>query len=149
MTIPRQDNTMINHKQIAAFSLFILLIGYFSPIVASEKPIAPMLYVERCSFKFEGNNCGQIAKNVIFFSSDEFLTFTDYWAVGRVGKYKQYISCLSPHDNRFTDGSLTLISLIVAGPDLNQAHEMAKQLLSDFSEELPEESGNISHCTEK
>ena len=55
MTIPRQVNTMINHKQIAAFSLFILLMGYFSPVVASEKPIAPMLYVERCSFKFEGN----------------------------------------------------------------------------------------------
>lgn len=138
----------MNNKQWPSIILFYLLLGNFQIIIANENSphIAPMVYVERCSFEFEGEKCGGIAKNVIFFSSDEFLSFTDDWAVGRKGDYKIYMSCLDPKNGRLINGSLSLITAVVAGPGLGQAHQIAKQLLSDFSSELPDNQNNISHC---
>jgi len=132
---------------------FVLLVmlspGITKLSIASDNKqsnMAPMVYVERCSFEFEGEKCGGIAKNVIFFSADEFLSFTEDWAVGRKGDYKMYMSCLDPKNGRLINGSLSLITIVVAGPSLGKSHEVAKQLLSDFSSELPENMNNISHC---
>ncbi|NNJ92097.1 MAG: hypothetical protein HKP55_10500 [Gammaproteobacteria bacterium] len=138
-----------SNKLIPSLILIGLLVTMVKITLASENKnhIAPMVYVERCSFDFEGKNCGEIAKNVIFLSSEEFLSFTDYWAVGRQGNYKMYLSCLDPKQGRYINGNRTLITVVVAGPGLGKAHEIARQLISEFSSELPENKNNLSHCT--
>jgi len=132
------------------FALFVMLSLGISKLSTGsdikQPDMAPMVYVERCSFEFEGEKCGSIAKNVIFFSADELLSFTEDWAVGRKGDYKVYISCLDPKNGRLINGSLTLITIVVAGPSLGKSHDTAKQLLSDFASELPENMNNITHC---
>lgn len=138
----------MNNKYLATIILICLLPGILKTAIAEDNKnhMAPLVYVERCGFHFEGKNCGAIAKNVIFSSSEEFLSFTDYWAVGRKGDYKMYMSCLDPEDDRFINGTRTLITVVVAGPSLGTAHEIAKQLIFEFSSELPVSTGNISHC---
>ena len=128
--------------------LSILLLSLLKITSAGENKDAdaPMVYVERCSFLFEGDNCGAIAKNVIYFSSEEFLSYTDDWAVGRKGQYKLYMSCLDPEEGAIINGTQSLITIVVAGPGLGKAHDIAKQLIAEFSSELPENSGNIAHC---
>ena len=140
---------MNSYKYVATFSLFFIFLVCHNTLKAYENDIAPKLYVEKCSFHFKGNNCGNIAKNVIYLSSDEFLSFTDNWAVGRNGNYKQYMSCLDPEDDNYIDGTLSLVTIVVSGPNLKEAYEIAKQLISEFSNELPETSGDISNCEEK
>jgi hypothetical protein len=140
-----------SNKTLRTLIVICVLLAMTKTTLASENKnhSAPMVYVERCSFDFEVKNCGAIAKNVIFFSSEEFLSFTDYWAVGRQGDYKMYLSCLDPKQERYINGNRTLITVVVAGPGLGKAHEIAKQLISEFSSELPESINNLSHCIEQ
>jgi len=138
----------MSNKHLPFIILICVLAAMTKTTFASEhnSHMAPMVYVERCSFHFDGKNCGAIAKNVIFFASEEFLSFTDYWAVGRKGNYKMYLSCLDPAEKRFINGSRSLVTVVVAGPALGKAHEIARQLISEFSSELPQSSNNLSHC---
>lgn len=127
--------------------------GYFFAFNARQTIVepgaAPMVYVGRCGFQFEGKNCGDLARNVIFDSSDEFLSFTRNWAVGRLGEYKIYLSCFAPGDERYIDGTFSSLTVVVSGPDLLSAHEVASQLMVDFSEQLPEQGGGVAHCIEQ
>jgi len=137
------------YKRLSIVLLVLLSPGITQLSMASDNKqpnMAPMVYVERCSFQYAGEKCGGIAKNVIFFSADELLSFTEDWAVGRKGDYKMYLSCLDPKNGRLIDGKLSLITIVVAGPGLGKSHEIAKQLLSDFASELPENMNNITHC---
>lgn len=128
------------------------LLGYFSSVFTSKsaKPTQtiPKVYVERCSFLFEGDNCGEHVKNAIFFASDEFLGFTEHWAVGRVDNYKAYMSCFGPGDDQYADGTYSTLTVVVAGSKLSEAHAISKTLMKDFSNELPEQSRAVAHCLE-
>ncbi|CAA6804216.1 MAG: Unknown protein [uncultured Thiotrichaceae bacterium] len=128
-------------------------IGHFLTLYTSESElnsyVVPKVYVERCSYQFNSENCGEQAKDVIFFSSDKFLGFTKNWAVGRIGDYKQYMSCFEPSDDAYTDGTHSTLTVVVAGPDLLEAHKLSKQLMIDFANELPEKKERVSHCIEK
>lgn len=146
----------MSYKQVAILILIVLAsasIGHFLTLhsnkIDDQNHTAPKVYVERCSFLFKGEHCGEQAKNVIFFSSDEFLGFTENWAVGRAGNYKMYMSCFGPGDDKYTDGTYSSLSVVVAGPNLLEAHEISKRLMVDFSNELSEQSESVAHCIEK
>lgn len=130
----------------------LLLLGLavlFSGPVTGQDDSAPKVYVARCNFEYSGKACGVLVRNVIFQKSDEFLTFTDYWAVGRAGSYKMYMSCFGPGDEPYRDGTFYSLTVVVAGPDLLKAHEISSQLKLEFSEQLSGQTGDISHCIEK
>jgi hypothetical protein len=129
--------------------VFFLLAGLVN-VNASEaqgyKNEAPMIYVARCGFLLEAENCGDFVKRVIFMSTDQYISFTDNWAVGREGNYKVYMSCLGPDDKQFIDGTLSLATIIVSGPDLAEGHDIATRLLTDFSDEVFAQTGNKIKC---
>ena len=146
----------ITYKQIAVMALIGLTCaatGYFVSSYtvksSSENSAAPMIYVARCGFHFAGENCGEKSRDVIFQSSDEFLSFTDNWAVGRRGSYKMYMSCFGPADEDFIDGTFSSLTVVVAGPNLTEAYEISSQLMADFSDQLSEQSASVSHCIEQ
>lgn len=130
-----------------------MAIGYFVSLYTSKNTVknntAPMMYVARCGFHFKGENCGEQARAVIFQASDEFLSYTNNWAVGRVDNYKMYMSCFGPDDEKFIDGTFSSLTIAVAGPKLAEAYDIAKQLLADFSTHIAEQGGSVSHCIEK
>ena len=76
---------------VALAGLSCAAMGHDDP-ADSAAGTAPLVYVERCAFKYEGAGCGLKSRNVVFLSSDEFLSATDNWAVGRAGNYKLYLS---------------------------------------------------------
>ena len=110
---------------------------------------APKVYVGRCGFRFNDKNCGDLTKSVIFDSSDELLSFTDNWAVGRAGSYKLYLSCFGPDDKEYIDGTLSSLTVVVAGPNLLEAHNLSSKLMTEFSDQLPNQSGSMTHCFEQ
>jgi len=138
---------------VVLIGLVCAAIGYVVALYTSDNVInnsaAPLMYVSRCGFHYRGENCGEQAKNVIFHSSDEFLSFTDNWAVGRKDSYKIYMSCFGPGDEDFIDGTFSALTVVVAGPDLTGAYNIANQLTADFSEMLSEQGDSASHCVEK
>ena len=107
---------------------------------------APVIYVQRCGFKFTDVNCGTFAKQAIFLNSDEFISFTDNWAVGREGDYKIYLSCIGPEDKQYIDGKLSLATVIVSGEDLGVAHEIAGRFLDEFLTEISGQNGQRINC---
>ena len=116
--------------------------------VKANQTIAPVIYVERCGFSFTGENCGDHVKPTIFLNSDEFISFTDNWAVGREGNYKVYLSCIGPDDKQYIDGKLSLATVVVSGQDLAEAHEIAGRFLEDFITEISGHGDQRIKCTE-
>lgn len=163
MSTPTDNNADVSlqtariaYKQLAVVVLIALasvVTGYFAALntseASSDDSAAPMVYVARCGFHYKGDSCGELSKSVIFQSSDEFLSFTDNWAVGREGSYKMYLSCFGPGDEPFIDGTFSSLTVVVAGPDLTEAYEISRQLMADFSVQLSEQSDSVSHCIEK
>jgi len=151
-----ENTARIGFKQTAIVLLIGLscaAMGYFFTLYTSESisdnSAVPMIYVARCGFHFKGENCGEKSKNIIFQESDEFLSFTDNWAVGRTARYKMYMSCFGPGDEDFIDGTFSSLTVVVAGPDLKAAYEIANRLMSEFSALLSEQGDSASHCFEK
>lgn len=146
----------MRYKQIGTL-LFIAFasaaVGYFLAVYITKSDVktdaAPKVYVERCSYVYNAENCGEQARNVIFFSSDELLGFTQNWAVGRSGNYKLYMSCFEPGHDAYTDGTHSTLMVVVAGPDLLAAHNVSKQLVVDFANELPEKKDRVAHCIDQ
>lgn len=146
----------LNYRSAAILLIIALasaLIGHLMTAHTSkpdpQSAIAPKVYVEHCQFLLNKGRCGEMAKNVIFFASDEFLGFTENWAVGRAGDYKQYMSCHNTNADGKSDTTNNLLTVVVGGADLSKAHAIAKNLLRDFAGELSEPSANIAHCLEK
>lgn len=110
--------------------------------------VAPKVFVARCGFQFSGKDCGEITRKVLFLWSDELLSYTDNWAVGRIGRYKAYLSCFDTGDEKYIDGSFSSLTTVVSGPELSEAYRIAGELMTEFSDYISQSGDSMDHCIE-